>query len=98
MLTTPLVLVRAMSRKVSKVIDDLEAGTAGEDTLRTAEDTSGLACAAVGCCIWDVTTAPTSIAAIAIEKNEAIVRVLVFMALFSSLPLNVCNGRAAPSA
>ncbi len=76
MLTTPAVWRREISLKVSRVIDPpgpTGAGEAAGSRLRAS--------AAIGRWIWLVTTAPNSIAAMATEKNDAIVRLRVFIDL-----------------
>src|SRR5687768_1148263 len=73
MFTTPLVWRRATSRNVSRV-----NGPCGRGTAAAAIGSAGRAMAVSGR-IWDVTTAPSSMAAMATVKNEAMVRVRMFI-------------------
>ena len=77
MFTTPLVCSRATSRNVSRVSGPWGRGTAAV-TAAAMRGSAGRAMAVPGW-IWVVTTAPSSMAAMATVKNEAMVRVRMFI-------------------
>ena len=90
MFTTPGVAPWAMSRKVSSV-----GGPSGRAGIAAAAAGSAERARAGWGRIWVVTTAPRSMAAMATEKKEAIVRVRVFI---EPAPSSVPARRSAPRA